>query len=93
MIVLACKLTFFLPYSSSLKDKRRLRRQWTDRMKKRVLLKEVATQESHQILTLGFALVSLREADVQQQLRDLTDDMLTSGELELHSSDWDLIKL
>ena len=93
MIVLACKLTFFLPYSSSLKDKRRLRRQWTDRLAKRVLLKEVATQESHQILTLGFALVSLREADVQQQLRDLTDDMLTSGELELHSSDCDLIKL
>ncbi|HHT19919.1 MAG TPA: DUF503 domain-containing protein [Tissierellia bacterium] len=93
MYSLTVKLTLFLPLSQSLKDKRRVRRAVIDRYQKKVLIKEVATQESWQSLTLGFALVSLRESDLYQQLDDLLYDITESGEVELQSRDFELVKL
>lgn len=93
MYSLTVKLTLFLPLSQSLKDKRRLRRAVTDRHQKKIIIKEVATQESWQNLTLGFALVSLRESDLYQQLDDFIDDITESGEIELQAKDWELVKL
>lgn len=93
MYSLTVKLTLFLPLSQSLKDKRRVRRALIDRYQKKVLIKEVATQESWQSLTLGFALVSLRESDLYQQLDDLLYDITESGEVELQSRDFELVKL
>lgn len=93
MFVLAVKLTIYLPLCQSLKDKRRLRRQLIDRFHKRVIIKEIATQDIWQTLTVGFCLISLRESDLSAQLDQMVDDMIESGEMILQQTDCELIKL
>ena len=93
MFVLAVKLTIYLPLCRSLKDKRRLRRQLIDRFQKRVIIKEIATQDIWQTLTIGFCLISLRESDLSAQLDQMVDEMTESGEMILQQTDCELIKL
>ena len=60
MHVISVKLTFYLPQSFSLKDKRQVRRSAIEKTKHKfnVSIAEVDTQDVHQTLTLGIALVS-----------------------------------
>jgi len=60
MIVLSAKVTIYIPWAASLKDKRQLRRSLMDktRQKFNVSIAEVDTQDVHQTLTLGIAVVS-----------------------------------
>ena len=60
MTTLTFKLTFHIPHAHSLKDKRMVARGLIDktRHKHNVSVAEVDTQEAHQTLTLGVAVVS-----------------------------------
>ena len=60
MHVVSAKLTFYIPHSNSLKDKRQVCRSIIDktRQKFNVSVAEVDTQELHQILTVGVAVIS-----------------------------------
>ena len=60
MYVKAAVLKFHLSGSFSLKDKRQIRKRLIERTKQKfnVSIAEVATQEIHQTLTIGFAIVS-----------------------------------
>jgi len=60
MHTLSAKLTFYIPQSASLKDKRQVRRSLTDKTKQRfnASVAEVETQDILQTLTIGVAVVS-----------------------------------
>ena len=60
MFTLSAKLTFYIPQSTSLKDKRQIRRSLIEktRHKFNVAIAEIDTQDVHQTLTIGIAVVS-----------------------------------
>ncbi len=60
MVVLSAELRFHIPHARSLKDKRQICRSLGDgvRHKFNAAIAEVDTQEAHQTLTLGVAVVS-----------------------------------
>lgn len=60
MIVLSAKLTIYIPWAASLKEKRQVKRSLIDKtcQKFNVSIAEVDTQDVHQTLTLGIANVS-----------------------------------
>jgi len=60
MIVLSAKLAFLIPHARSLKDKRMAARSLIDKTRHRfgVSVAEVGTQDVHQTLTIGVAVVS-----------------------------------
>ena len=70
MTTLSVKLTFRIPHAASLKDKRRVCRSLVDKTRKRfnASVSEVDTQEMHQTLTLGAAVVSGDAAHARQSL-------------------------
>jgi len=70
MYVLSAKLTFFIPFADSLKDKRQVCRSLVDkaRHKFNVSVAEVDTQDSHKTLTIGIAVVSGETAHAQKSL-------------------------
>ena len=89
MFVLSAKLTFYVPMSKSLKDKRMVARRLLDktRHKFKVSIAEVGTQEAHQTLTIGFAVVSGEHShavemqdEIIRYLDGNTDAELTSVE-------------
>jgi uncharacterized protein YlxP (DUF503 family) len=67
MYVLSAKLTFYIPHAASLKDKRQVCRSLIDktRQKFNVSVAEVGTQDIHQTLTIGVAVVSGNVAHAQ----------------------------
>lgn len=60
MITLSAKITFEIPMARSLKDKRQVARRLIERSKRQfnAAIAEVATQDAHQVLTIGIAVVS-----------------------------------
>jgi len=60
LTTLSAKLTFYIPHAGSLKDKRTIARGLIDKTKHKfnVAVAEVDTQDAHQTLTLGVAVVS-----------------------------------
>ena len=60
MHVLSARLTFLIPHAASLKDKRQVRRSLIGRARQRfnASIAEVGTQDLHQTLTIGIAVVS-----------------------------------
>jgi len=59
MYCFSAKLTFRIPHSASLKDKRQVRRSIIEKSRKRfnASIAEVDTQDAHQVLTIGVAVV------------------------------------
>jgi len=57
---MSAKLTFRIPHSTSLKDKRQIRKSLIDKTRQRfnASVAEVDTQDMHQTLTIGIAVVS-----------------------------------
>lgn len=68
MTVKSAKLTYYIPHSTSLKDKRQVCRSIIDRTRQRfnVSVAEVGTQDLCQTLTIGIAVVSGETAHAQQ---------------------------
>jgi len=87
MTTLTAKLTFHIPYAHSLKDKRTVTRGLIDktRNKYNVSVAEVGTQEVHQTLTLGVAVVSGEFAHARKMLDDIIRYMERTTEAELIS--------
>ena len=70
MTVLSAKLVIRIPWAISLKDKRQLRRSIIDksRQKFNISIAEVDTQDAHQTLTLGLAVVSGEPGHAREML-------------------------
>ena len=85
MYTLSAKLTFYIPHAVSLKDKRQVRRSLIDKTRQRfnVSVAEVDTQDIHQILTLGIAVVSGDAAHAQGSLDEIIRFMEAHADAEL----------
>lgn len=85
MITLSAKLTLYIPHAASLKDKRQVRRSLIDRIRRRfnASVSEVETQDVHQTLTLGIAVVSGDSAHAQQMLDEIIRFAEENAEAEL----------
>ena len=91
MFTLSAKLTFYIPHAASLKDKRQVCRSLIDKTRQRfnVSVAEVDTQDIHQTLTIGIAVVSGEAAHAEQSLDEVirfmenhTDAELTEVEMQ-----------
>jgi len=85
MTVLSAKLTFYIPGASSLKDKRMVARSLIDRTRHKlnVSVAEVDTQDLHQTLTIGIAVVSGDTGHARRSLDEIIRFMEESAEAEL----------
>ena len=87
MTTLSAKLTFYIPYSQSLKDKRMVSRSLIDRVRHKynASISEVDNQDSRQTLSLGVAVISGSAAHAREMLNNITRYMETSTDAELMS--------
>ena len=85
MYTASAKLTFYIPYANSLKDKRQVSRSIIEktRVKFNVSIAEVSTQDNHQTLTLGIALVSGDSFYLNQTIDNIIRFMEEHTEAEL----------
>jgi len=85
MYIQSAKLIFHIPYASSLKDKRQVRRSLIDKSKQRfnASIAEVGTQDKHQVLTIGVAVVSGDAAHAQSSLEEIIRFMENNTVAEL----------
>ena len=73
MHTLSAKLTFYIPHAFSLKDKRQVCRSLIDKTRQRfnASVAEVDTQDIHQTLTIGIAVVSGEAAHAERSLDEI----------------------
>jgi len=85
MITQSAKLTFYIPHATSLKDKRQVCRSLIDKTRQRfnVSVAEVDTQDVHQTLTIGVAVVSGDVAHAQNSLDEIIRFMEDHADAEL----------
>jgi hypothetical protein len=85
MYVQSAKLTFYIPYSTSLKDKRQVGRSLIDKARHRfnASVAEVETQNSHRTLTVGVAVVSGDASHAQNSLDEIMRYMEEHADAEL----------
>ena len=81
----SAKLTFYIPHAMSLKDKRQVCRSIVDkaRQKFNASVAEVDTQDVHQTLTIGIAVVSGDSAHAEQSLNAVIRFMEEHADAEL----------
>ncbi|MGI6150893.1 MAG: DUF503 domain-containing protein [Christensenellales bacterium] len=89
MITLSAKLTFYIPHALSLKDKRQVARSLMDKTRKRfnASVSEVDTQDMHQTLTIGVAVVSGDFAHARRSLDEIIRYMEGQADAELTDVD------
>jgi hypothetical protein len=82
---LSAKLTFHIPHAASLKDKRQVRRSLVDKTRRRfnASVAEVGTQDAHQTLTIGVAVVSGEAGHTQLLLDEIVRFMENNADAEL----------
>jgi len=85
MITVSAKLTFYIAYATSLKDKRQVRRSLIDKTRQRfnASVAEVDTQDMHQTLTIGVAVVSGDATHAQHSLDEIIRFMEARADAEL----------
>ncbi len=85
MTILSVKLTFYIPQAHSLKDKRMVARSIIDkaRHKFNASVAEVASQDAHQTLTVGIAVISGEHAHARNMLDEIVRFMEENTEAEL----------
>ena len=85
MIMLSAKLIFYVPHATSLKDKRQVCRSIIDKTRLRfnASVAEVDTQDLHQTLTIGVAVVSGDTAYAQRSLDEIIRFMEEHADAEL----------
>ena len=85
MHIFSAKLTFYIPFATSLKDKRQVSRSIIEKTRKRfnVSIAEVDTQDTHQTLTLGITTVSGEYAHGQNSIDEIIRVMERNSEAEL----------
>ena len=89
MTVVSVKLTFYIPHAASLKDKRQVCRSLLGKTRQRfnASIAEVDTQDRHQTLTIGVAVVSGDAAHARRSLDEVIRYMETHADAELVSVD------
>ena len=89
MFTLSAKLTFYVPQSTSLKDKRQVRRSLIEktRHKFNTAIAEIDTQDVHQTLTIGVAVVSGDVAHRENSLDEIIRFMEEHADAELTAMD------
>ena len=87
MHVASAVLTFYIPQADSLKDKRQVRRSLIDKTRQRfnVSVAEVDTQNIHQTLTVGVAVVSGEVSHANAMLDEIIRYMEAHADAELVS--------
>ena len=85
MYILSARLSFYIPHSASLKDKRQIRRSLIEktRHKFNVSIAEVDTQDTHQTLTIGIAIISGENAHAKKSLDEVIRFMEERADAEL----------
>ncbi|MDL2288229.1 DUF503 domain-containing protein [Oscillospiraceae bacterium OttesenSCG-928-F05] len=85
MTVLSAKLTIHIPWAASLKDKRQVRRSLIDKVRQKfnVSIAEVDTQDVHQTLTLGLAVVSGEHRHARETLDEVVRFIEGNTEAEI----------
>jgi len=85
MYIESAKLTFYITHATSLKDKRQVCRSIVDKTRQRfnASVSEVDTQDVHQILTIGVAVVSGEVAHAQNSLDEIIRFMESNADAEL----------
>ena len=85
MYVESAKLTFYIPQAASLKDKRQVCRSLVDKTRQRfnASVAEAGTQDVHQTLTIGVAVVSGEVSHAQNMLDEIIRYMEERAEAEL----------
>ena len=85
MFVLSAKLTFYIPHAASLKDKRQVCSSLVDktRQKFNVSVAEIDTQDVHQTLTIGVAVVSGEASHARRSLDEIVRYMEEHADAEL----------
>ena len=89
MFTLSAKLTFYIPQSTSLKDKRQIRRSLIEktRHKFNAAIAETETQDVHQTLTIGIAVVSEEAAHRQNAIEEIIRFMEAHADAELTATE------
>ena len=85
MHTMSARLIFFIPHAASLKDKRQVCRSLIEKTRRRfnVSIAEVDTQDVHQTLTIGIAVVSGSAAHARQSLDEIIRYMEEHADAEL----------
>ena len=85
MFTLSAKLTFYIPQSTSLKDKRQVRNSLVDKTRRKfnVSVAEIDTQDIRKTLTIGIAVVSGDGADRRKSLDEAIRFMEDHADAEL----------
>ena len=85
MYIVSAKLTFYIQHAASLKDKRQVRRSLVDKARQHfnASVAEVGTQDIHQTLTIGVAVVSGDAAHAQDSLDEIIRFMEKHADAEL----------
>jgi len=85
MITVSAKLTFYIAHATSLKDKRQVCRSLIDKTRQRfnVSVAEVDTQDIHQTLTIGVAVISGDSAHAQRSLDEIIRFMEEHADAEM----------
>jgi uncharacterized protein YlxP (DUF503 family) len=85
MTTVSAKLTFYIAHATSLKDKRQVCRSIIDKTRQRfnASVAEVDTQDIHQSLTIGVAVVSDDAAHAQRSLDEIIRFMEEHADAEL----------
>jgi uncharacterized protein YlxP (DUF503 family) len=85
MITVSAKLTFYISHATSLKDKRQVARSLIDKTRQRfnASVAEVDTQNIHQTLTIGIAVVSGDAVHAQCSLDEIIRFMEEHADAEL----------
>ncbi|MCL2851437.1 MAG: DUF503 domain-containing protein [Defluviitaleaceae bacterium] len=84
MTTLSARLTFYIPHSASLKDKRQACRSLVDKTRRfNASIAEVGTQDSHTTLTLGVAVVSGESAHARNMLEEIIRYMEEHADADL----------
>jgi len=81
----SAKLTFHIPHATSLKDKRQVCRSLIDKTRRHfnAAVSEVDTQDLHQTLTIGIAVISGDYTHTRQSLDEIIRFMEEHAEAEL----------
>jgi len=85
MYVESAKMTFYVPQATSLKDKRQVCRSIIDKARQRfnASVAEVDTQDIHQTLTIGIAVISGEAAHAQRSLDEIVRFVEERADAEL----------
>lgn len=85
MYTLSAKLIFYISHAASLKDKRQVCRSLIEKTRKRfnVSIAEVDTQDKHQRMTIGIAVVSGDAAHARRSLDEVIRYMEEHADAEL----------